>query len=126
MFNDQLDRAMVLEMARLHSINHHSELVLCTNFLPWLDLALSADSEGEFLSIDWRLPMDVRWLEVADFVLGASETQRPNSGQCAALTSFGLLRCWHSAARTRFARAYGPIRHVVEGGRWFDRVRWPA
>lgn len=126
MFNDQLDRATVLEMARLHSVNHHSELVLCTNFLPWLDLALSADSEGDFLSIDQRNPVDVRWLEVADFIADANERRNFDSKQSVALASFGLLRCWPVDARSRFIRSYGPIWHILEGGRWLIRDSWPA
>ena len=126
MFNDQLDRATLLEMTRLRSINFQSQLVLCTNFLPWLDLALSADSEGQIPPLDGRSHVELRWLEVVGFLADAIETQKSATKQCTMLASFGLLRCWHVRSRVGFLKGHGPIWHIVDGGQWFKKAGWPA
>lgn len=103
----------LLEMARSFSIEHHSNLVLCTHFLPWMDLAVSASVEG------WRPlhscagELERRCREVVDLVEGTREALMYRNEWCRAVLSFGLVRWWPLALRDKAVNALGPFRIVI-------------
>lgn len=111
--------ACVLERARSLSVANQSELVVCTYFLPWLDLALSADAEPGRGVVSGRCEVEQRWQEVAGLITDLNETGVSTARNWTALVSFGLLRCWHVQARERSTRAHGPICLTVNGLPWF-------
>lgn len=126
MFNEPSKLAVLLEKARLLSIGHHSDLVVCTNFLPWMDLALSADGEQDDPPGLGRNAIQRRWLEVAILMVELNETAEALSRNWTALASFGLVRGWHVSERSRWTHAHGPINLTLDGAPWFEPPRFTS
>jgi len=104
----------LLEMARTFSIEFHSEPVLCMNFLPWMDLAISA--AGDICSPAYSSPMALlsRFHEVSDRVEGTQQVLQVRTEWCRSLVSFGLVRWWPVSVRERASRALGPFKVVID------------
>jgi hypothetical protein len=109
----------LLEIARVLSVENHSDLVLCMNALPWMDMAVSADdesacSEGFMDPGRAEHERQRRWREVARFLDHVNEAQAYPGGWCHAVFSFGLVRCWPTHLRSQAHRAHGPFGGVID------------
>jgi hypothetical protein len=108
------DPKYLLELARSFSIERQSDLVLCTRFLPWMDLAVSAAEDG------WRplqssaAELARRCREVVDLVEGSREALMARAEWCRAVMSFGLVRWWPVSLRDRAMASLGPFAVVID------------
>jgi hypothetical protein len=109
------DAKSTLEMARIFSIEAESNFVLCKNFLPGIDIAVSAAGEefwGEAYSTS-RDSMEKRCREVISVVENAREKKALNSEWGRLLMSFGLVYWWPVSVRQRVENSLGPFNVVI-------------
>jgi hypothetical protein len=101
-------------MARNLSVEYRSELVLCTHFLPWMDLAISA--AGDICSAAYCSPraLQDRFHEVLELVEGTQDVLNTRSEWCRSVVSFGLVRWWPIPVRERASQSLGPFRVVID------------
>jgi hypothetical protein len=107
----------LFEMAWCLSRTHQNELVLCKDFLPWTDIAVSAKTVcPPGMSPPGFHPeaVQARWQAAADFLLLCNEA-RSRSLTCAmASLSLGHMRCWPTSLRDQAIEFYGPFRATIE------------
>lgn len=107
----------LLEMARSFSVDHHSELVLCTHFLPGIDLAVSASNDGWMPLQSSRCELERRCQEVIDALTCARDPLMASNEWCRSALSFGLVRWWPIDLRERAMVALGPFPIVIHCAR---------
>jgi hypothetical protein len=113
--NVSSDAKSTLELARIFSIEAESNFVLCKNFLPGIDIAVSAAGEefwGEAYSTS-RDSMEKRCREVISVVENAREKRALNSEWGRVLMSFGLVYWWPISVRQRVENSLGPFNVVI-------------
>jgi len=104
----------LLEMARSLSLEHHSEPVLCTHFLPWMDLAVSADDEVLLPTWSNARVLQSRYREVLTLVESTQHMVRHRAEWCRSLVSFGLVRWWPVSIRAHALQSLGPFRLTID------------
>jgi hypothetical protein len=109
------ERQHLLEMALSFSTERQSNLVLCTHFLPGLDLAVSASAESWHCGSASARDIARRWAEVKQLI---DATRRDTiifrTHWCHAAVSFGLVRWWPTTERKHAAAKLGPFQVVIE------------
>jgi hypothetical protein len=106
----------LFEMAWCLSRTYQNDLVLCKDFLPWMDIAVSANTGGlSGLSPYGFDPaaMQARWSEAADFVFGCNEAEC-HSFVWTTASSLGYMRCWPTNLRDQAIELYGPFRLTID------------
>jgi hypothetical protein len=104
----------LLEMALSFSTERLSNLVLCTHFLPGIDLAVSASAESWHCGSANSRDIARRWREVKQLIDAARDTIIFRAHWCYAAASFGLVRWWPAAERERACATLGPFQVVIE------------
>jgi hypothetical protein len=107
----------LFEMAWCLSRTHQNELVLCKDFLPWTDIAVSAKTvRMAGLSTPGFDPeaVQARWRDAANFVGHCNEAKRHSLVWAMASLSLGHMRCWPTSLRDQAIEVYGPFRVTIE------------
>jgi hypothetical protein len=107
----------LFEMAWCLSRTNQNELVLCKDFLPWTDIAVSAKTvHMAGLSPPGFHPeaVQARWHDAANFLFRCNEANRHSLVWAMASLSLGYMRCWPTSLRDQAIEVYGPFRATIE------------
>ena len=104
----------ILEMARCFSIEFSSQPVLCSDLFPSIDVLVSAEGDLPCGGPSNLSRIDAQFLETQRLIFRAREALLSSTDWCSARVSFGLIRWWPTAVRSRAYRFLGPFRVAID------------
>lgn len=125
------------QTARLHDLQNTFELalaisrdngdmqVLCVDFLPWADIAVSAHVSGWFGPSRDVGDARARWVHVSAHLWRCVSMERPRRMGMARV-DFGWMEYWPTCLREEAHQDLGPFRAVIECRSPMERFVGPA
>ena len=115
----------IFEMALTLSRDNGDMQVLCVDFLPWADIAVSTHVSGRFGPNRDVGEAHARWGHVSAYLWRCVSMQRPQRMGMARV-DFGWMEYWPTCLREEAHQELGPFRAVIECRNPLERAIHPA